>query len=74
MTEDNIELIPVDGHNNLGRDPGSNAIVNTDESAYDAYIKARNKSQRKDRELESLRAEIDELKDLVGKLVQQQDK
>ena len=74
MMQDDIELIPVEGHQSLGRDPGSNAIVNTDDNAYDAYIKARNQSKRKDRELESLRAEIDELKDLVGKLVQQQDK
>lgn len=72
--QDDIELIPVEGHQSLGRDPGSNAIVNTDDNAYDAYIKARNQSKRKDKELESLKAEIDELKNLVGKLVQQQDK
>lgn len=72
--QDDIELIPVEGHQSLGRDPGSNAIVNTDNNAYDAYIKARNQSKRKDKELESLKAEIDELKNLVGKLVQQQDK
>jgi len=74
MMQDDIELIPVEGHQSLGRDPGSNAIVNTDDNAYDAYIKARNQSKRKDKELESLKAEIDELKNLVGKLVQQQDK
>ena len=39
--QDDIELIPVEGHQSLGRDPGSNAIVNTDDNAYDAYIKAR---------------------------------
>ena len=72
--QDDIELIPVEGHQSLGRDPGSNAIVNTDNNAYDAYIKARNQSKRKDKELESLKAEIEELKNLVGKLVQQQDK
>jgi hypothetical protein len=74
MMQDDIELIPVEGHQSLGRDPGSNAIVNTDNNAYDAYIKARNQSKRNDKELESLKAEIDELKNLVGKLVQQQDK
>ena len=64
--QDDIELIPVEGHQSLGRDPGSNAIVNTDDNAYDAYIKARNQSKRKDKELESLKAEIDELKNLLG--------
>ena len=65
MMQDDIELIPVEGHQSLGRDPGSNAIVNTDNNAYDAYIKARNQSKRKDKELESLKAEIEELKNLV---------
>ena len=34
MNEDTIELIPVEGHNALGRDPQSNAILNTDMSGY----------------------------------------
>ena len=39
--EEEIELIPVEGHTTLGRDPVSNAILNTDTTQYDAYIKAR---------------------------------
>ena len=30
MEENYIELIPVEGHAALGRDPESNAIINTD--------------------------------------------
>ena len=30
-------LIKVEDHKNLGRDPDSNAIVNTDRTAYEAY-------------------------------------
>ena len=71
---EDIELIPVEGHNALGRDPASNAIINTDTSQYDAYIKARNNARKKDRTLEESRSEIDELKLLVKTLVENKDK
>ena len=71
---EDIELIPVDGHNSLGRDPQSNAILNTDMSGYEAYKKARQDALRKDRDLEVLRNEGDELKELVNTLVQKEDK
>tara|TARA_B100000927_G_scaffold277574_1_gene259338 strand:- start:21 stop:245 length:225 start_codon:yes stop_codon:yes gene_type:complete len=74
MEEDYIELIPVEGHAALGRDPESNAIINTDTTQYDAYIKARNKARKKDRTLDELRAEVDELKELLHDLVQKKDK
>ena len=47
-----IELIPVEGHTTLGRDPVSNAILNTDSTQYDAYIKARENAKRKERSKE----------------------
>ena len=74
MNKDDIELIPVEGHNALGRDPNSNAIVNTDSTGYEAYIKARDKAKEKDRELTELKAELDEIKSLLTSLVQEQDK
>ena len=52
--EEEIELIPVEGHTTLGRDPASNAILNTDTTEYDAYIKAREKAKKKDRSLQDL--------------------
>ena len=60
-----IELIPVEGHTTLGRDPASNAILNTDTTQYDAYIKARANAKKKDRTLEDLKDEVEELKRLV---------
>jgi len=68
------ELIPVEGHKTLGRDSQSNAILNTDDSGYLAYKTARDASRRKDRDLATLRDEVDELKDLVKNLVQKADK
>ena len=69
-----IELIPVEGHNALGRDPASNAILNTDSTQYDAYIKARANAKKKDRTLKELQDEVAELKALVNNLVQKEDK
>ena len=74
MEEEYIELIPVEGYTTLGRDPSSNAIVNTDTTQYDAYIKARDKAKKKDRTLEDLKTEVEELKRLVSNLIQKEDK
>ena len=69
-----IELIPVEGHTTLGRDPVSNAILNTDTTQYDAYIKARENAKKKERSLQELKDEVAELKLLVKSLVQKEDK
>ena len=69
-----IELIPVEGHTTLGRDPASNAILNTDTTQYEAYIKARNEARKKTKEITDLKDEVAELKRLVNDLVQKEDK
>ena len=69
-----IELVPVEGYTTLGRDPLSNAILNTDTTQYDAYIKARENAKKKERSLQELQDEVSELKRLVKSLVQKEDK
>ena len=69
-----IELIPVEGHTTLGRDPASNAILNTDTTQYDAYIKARENAKKKDNTLKELQSEVAELKALVKDLIKKEDK
>ena len=69
-----VELIPVEGHTALGRDPLSNAILNTDTTQYEAYIKARDAARKKERSLKELQEEVAELKRLVNNLVQKEDK
>ena len=71
---DEIELVPVEGHTTLGRDPASNAILNTDTTQYEAYIKARNEARKKTKEITDLKDEVAELKRLVNDLVQKKDK
>ena len=69
-----IELIPVEGYTTLGWDPASNAILNTDTTQYEAYIKARNEARKKTKEITDLKDEVAELKRLVNDLVQKKDK
>ena len=69
-----IELIPVEGHTTIGRDPASNAILNTDTTQYEAYIKARNEARKKEKEIKDLKDEVQELKRLVNDLVRKEDK
>ena len=72
--DEEIELIPVEGHQTLGRDPASNAILNTDTTQYEAYINARNAARKKVDEMTNLKDEVAELKRLVNYLVQKEDK
>ena len=74
MEEEYIELIPVEGYTTLGRDPSSNAILNTDTTQYDAYIKARANAKKKDSTLKELQSEVAELKALVKDLIKKEDK
>ena len=74
MEDRTIDLIPVEGHSSLGRDADSNAILNTDTGAYNAYIKARENAKKKDRSLQELKDEVAELKALLMNVVKKQDK
>jgi len=68
--------IPVEGNNDLVRDPKTDSIINTNTSAYEQYI-----SQRKKRKLEkekslnieedlaNLKSEMNEIKSLLKELV-----
>ena len=70
------KFIPVEGNNDLVRDPRTDQIINTNTSAYEQYI-----SQRKKRKLEkekslsveedlaSLKNEMNEIKSLLKELV-----
>tara|TARA_B100000287_G_scaffold414667_1_gene447484 strand:+ start:1487 stop:1786 length:300 start_codon:yes stop_codon:yes gene_type:complete len=67
-------LIKVEDHKNLGRDPNSNAIINTDSAGYLAYVKARERARLKDKSVMDLKDEITELKDMLKVLVENSNK
>ena len=69
--------IQVEGHKDLVRDESSNAIVNTNKSAYLMARKRADEAQRQrdqlretSRELNNLKCEMHEIKTLLTKLVE----
>ena len=62
-------MIKVEGHSNLYRDEKSGAIVNYDNQGYDQYIKSLEYTERKDKEIENLRKDNDDIKASLALLV-----
>ena len=61
-------MIPVEGHKNLFRDENSNAIINTDNAAYNDYINTRRMNSDKKAELDEMKTEIETLKSMLNDL------
>ena len=71
------EFLKVEGHENLVRDVNSKAIINTSRSAYVAAVtRSRAVQQQKDelrdatRQINILKSEMHEIKNLLVKLVE----
>ena len=61
-------MIPVEGHKNLFRDENSNAIINTDNAAYNDYMNTRRMNSDKKAELDAMKTEIETLKSMLNDL------
>ena len=61
-------MIPVEGHKNLYRDEESNAIVSTDNSAYQDYMNTRRVNADKKAEMDEMKKEIETLKLMLNEL------
>jgi|TARA_B100000287_G_scaffold34876_1_gene32171 hypothetical protein len=57
--------IQVEGEDGLYRDSSTGAIINSDRKAFEAVRAARKLSDRRDREITELRAEIEVLKSMI---------
>lgn len=53
---------------NLFRDENSNAIVNTDRQAYNAYIKLKKQKLEEREELDSFKKDLDCMKNEIGEI------
>ena len=69
-------FIPVEGNNDLVRDPKTDQIINTNTSAYDQYINQRKKRKLErekslsfEEDLASLKSEMNEIKSLLKEVV-----
>ena len=58
-------MIRVEGHKNLYRDEKSGAIINTDSHGYSQYRKSRNIKLTQKEEIDSMKKDIEEIKNLL---------
>ena len=61
-------MIPVEGHKHLYRDEKSGAIINTDSHGFSQYKKSKNIRLTQKEEIDSMKRDIEELKDLLKKI------
>ena len=71
------DYTPVEGNSSLYRDTESTAIINRDKKAYLAYMKRKKDAESKNVELDQMKEDLDnvkgelgEIKDLLSTLVQ----
>jgi hypothetical protein len=62
--------IPVEGHPNLYRDSKTNAIINTDKTAYNSYLKSLSSKEKEKKEIEEMKNELSEIKTLLYQLLE----
>lgn len=62
------DLIRVEGEKHLYRDRETGAIVNTDSSGYNQYVKMKKRRQTQKEELDTLKKDIEEIKSLLKEL------
>jgi hypothetical protein len=69
-----MKKIKVKDNEDLVRDSESNAVLNVNLSALEAYKKRRDQELQKDKELSSLREEVTELKEMVKQFLTEKSK
>tara|TARA_Y100000114_G_scaffold146129_1_gene156517 strand:+ start:50 stop:253 length:204 start_codon:yes stop_codon:yes gene_type:complete len=64
-----MKRMKVEGHSDLERDLYSNALVNTDSDAYNAFIQKVNEKNAREERLNRLEKDMSEIKDLIRQLI-----
>jgi len=62
-------MIKVEGYPNLYRDENSGAIINCDSTAYNQYLNSISKQEMKKKELDEIKNDIQEIKNLLKELL-----
>ena len=65
----NGELYKVENEETLRRDSNNSAILETDMNSFELYRRRREQAKQKDKEIQEMREEIANLKDLVQQLI-----
>jgi hypothetical protein len=62
-------MIPIEGHKNLYRDEKSGAIVNSNTFEYNQYIRMRSERQKQKDEIAELKNDVQQIKNLLMELI-----
>lgn len=63
-----IDKLKVEGHSNLYRDVNSGAVINSNRDEYETYMKAKLNRDNMISEINTLKQELDEIKQLLKQL------
>ena len=63
-------MIPVEGQKHLFRDENSGAIINTDSHGYSQYKKTRKLKLTQKQEIDNLKKDIEEIKNLLKSIAE----
>jgi hypothetical protein len=63
-----MDRLKVEGHSNLYRDVNSGAVINSNRDEYDRYMKAKANRDNMVTEINTLKQELDEIKQLLKKI------
>ena len=62
------DYVKVKDHLGLVRDPRTNAILNTNKSEYDEYMKAKKKNASKSERVEKLETDVNDIKNDLNEI------
>ena len=69
-----MKKVKVKDSNSLYRDEESGAILNCNDSAYDSYLQLKEKKLKEAAEMDKLKDDVDELKDMMKLILSILDK
>ena len=64
-------MIPVEGHKDLFRDEKTGAILDINANSYSGYVSRRNKKLDEKAELDNMKKDIQEIKELLKQITSQ---
>ena len=73
MTTVKTEYVQVEGHSSLLRDEHSTAIVSNDTNSYELYKKRRETFKIQKNEINTLKNEVGEIKELLHTLIEKEN-
>jgi hypothetical protein len=66
------QFLKVEGNDSLVRDVSSKAIINTNSKEYQNYVEKRNMMAKQKQEIDSLKKDMSEIKEMLATLIGKQ--